>query len=279
MKEAPEVIKQKLSRFYDQEAQGYHKIHYRTKVLYSPLAQRQKYIENMVEEVRTPRGAKVLDVGCGPGELVLSLLRKGYDALGVDISPGMVEEASRTIQESGFPQFSGVSVGDIEKLNFSDGEFDIVIASGVIEYQKDDRDALIEMRRITKRGGYLIINVSNRYSPITISENLYWSVSNIPFVRNAASFIKRQILGTGELTNIPVRRTHSPRQFDRTLARLGFQKVSHNFFRYSLLPVPLDSIFAVSRQFGLRMERFSRGPIGPLGGGYIVMAKKSDPVT
>ena len=74
MKEAPEVIKQKLSRFYDQEAQGYHKIHYRTKVLYSPLAQRQKYIENMVEEVRTPRGAKVLDVGCGPGELVLSLL-------------------------------------------------------------------------------------------------------------------------------------------------------------------------------------------------------------
>jgi len=233
----------------------------------------------MIEEVRTPRGAKVLDVGCGPGELVLSLLSKGYDPLGVDISPGMVEEAIRTIQESGFPHFSGISVGDIEKLNFSDDEFDIVIASGVIEYQKDDRDALIEMRRVTKRGGHLIINVSNRYSPITMSENLYWSVRKMPIVRNAASLLKRRILGTGELTNIPVRRAHSPRQFNRTLTRLGFQKVSHNFFRYSLLPVPLDSMFAVSRQFGLWMERFSRGPIGLLGGGYIVMAKKNDPVT
>src|SRR5262249_48895230 len=122
-------------------------------------------------------------------------------------------------------------------------------------------------------------NVTNRYSPITISENLYWSVRKMPIVRNAASILKRQILGTDELTNIPVRRAHSPWQFDRTLAPLGFQKVTHTFFRYSVFHVPLDSMFAVSREFGLWMERFSRDPIGRVGGGYIVMAKKSDPVT
>jgi len=52
-----------------------------------------------------------------------------------------------------------VSVGDIEKLAFETAAFDVVIASGVIEYQKDDREALLEMRRVLTRNGHLILNV------------------------------------------------------------------------------------------------------------------------
>lgn len=67
---------------------------------------------------------------------------------GVDISQRMIEEAVKTIHENGFIEWNQASVGDIEKLYFNDGFFDVVVASGVIEYQKDDKMALFEMNRV-----------------------------------------------------------------------------------------------------------------------------------
>ena len=275
MKAARAAIKGELSGFYDRVARDYHQVHYIDRTPYSPLKQRQVYIEAMIESLRLPRGARILDVGCGPGELLLSLLVKGYDAVGIDISAGMVDEAARTIRHNGFPDFSGASVGDIEKLSFDDGEFDVVVASGVIEYQKDDRDALSEMKRVLRPGGYLILNVTNRRSYVTISENLYKGVKKLAIMRPFLSVLRRWIRRDGTLTEIPNNRTHVPRRFDAQLRQLGFQKIAHNFFRFSPLPVPLDSLCpAACSAAARRMESLTRGPLGILGGGYIVMARK-----
>jgi ubiquinone/menaquinone biosynthesis C-methylase UbiE len=269
------LIKGELSGFYDRIARDYHQVHYLATTSYSPLKQRQRYIEEMIDELHLPPGARILDVGCGPGELVLHLLQQGYQATGIDISDGMVSEAAATIRASGFPNFAAVSVGDIEKLAFEDGAFDVVIASGVIEYQKDDREALLEMRRVLTRNGHVILNVTNRYSYITLSENLYKRMKKVRFIRRALVVLRRWIGQEGQLTEIPNNRTHAPRQFDRDLRKYDFQKVSHNFFRFSPLPVPLDSLLpSTCRAIGRWMERFSRRPLGILGGGYLVMARK-----
>ena len=250
-------------------------MHYVVTSSYSPLKQRQRYIEEMINDLNLPKGARILDVGCGPGELVLTLLQRGYDAVGIDISQGMIEIAEKTIRNAGFGDYSGVSVGDIEKLTFEPGAFDVVVASGVIEYQKDDRAALEQMTRVLKPGGYLIVNVTNRYSFVTISENAYKRVKTIAPVRRVLSVARRWILRDGTLTDIPWNRTHAPGQFDRELNRYGYQKLTHNYFRFSPVPVPLDSLFPSGcRAAGSWMERFSRGPLGILGGGYLVMARK-----
>jgi ubiquinone/menaquinone biosynthesis C-methylase UbiE len=275
MDTARTVIKGQLTGFYNRTAPDYHRMHYVVPSTYSPLKQRQQYIEEMIDALRLPQGARILDVGCGPGELVLTLLRRGYDAVGIDISQGMIDIAARTIQSAGYTGYAGVSVGDIEKLTFDPASFDVVVASGVIEYQKDDRAALEQMTRVLKPGGYLIINVTNRYSYVTISETAYKRVKRNGVMRRMLSVARRLMLRDGTLTDIPWNRTHAPGQFDRELERYGFQKITHNFFRFSPVPVPLDSLYPSGcRAAGAWMERFSRGPLGILGGGYLVMARK-----
>jgi ubiquinone/menaquinone biosynthesis C-methylase UbiE len=268
-------IKKTLASFYDGDARHYHEMHYIVQTDYTPLKQRQWYIEAMIASLALPRGTRILDVGCGPGQLLLQLLRRGYDVKGVDISGGMVEQARALIRSNGFSEFSGVAVGDIEKLDFRDQEFDVVVASGVIEYQKDDDVALAEMKRVLKPNGHLILNVTNRYSYLTLSDNVYIAFRSLPGVRSMVRALRTKLRGDGQITDVPAHRVHSPRQFDKKLNEHGFTKLTHNFFRFSPLPTPLSSLCpGLCLSVGQRMERLSQTPLGFIGGGYLVMARK-----
>jgi ubiquinone/menaquinone biosynthesis C-methylase UbiE len=273
----PDHVKQALTEFYNRSAQEYHVINYSTDGRYSPLRYRQMYIERMIEQQRLPRGARILDVGCGPGELLLRLRQDGYDALGVDISQAMVDKASHLLRSRGFADGAErVSVGDIEGLRFPDGSFDAVIAAGVIEYQTEDSRALHEMARVLKPGGCLIVNVSSKSYMVLIVEAYRW-MKKQRVTRRLLSFLKKHVLRKGELRDLPDRRTHSPRAFDREIARHGFRIVDYNYFHFSPLPPPLDSVFdGWCRPLGQRMERLTKARrLGRLlGGGYLIAARK-----
>jgi ubiquinone/menaquinone biosynthesis C-methylase UbiE len=274
MKADAATIKKRLVEHYDQTSRAYHQDNYLHAGDYSPLRYRQHYVEEMIATLRLPPEARILDVGCGPGELVMSLLKQGYRVRGIDISQGMVDEANRTVREHGFSDRGMIGVGDIEHLDFESVFFDVVVAAGVIEYQKQDDAALAEMNRVLKPGGHLILNVTNRYAYSTLFETPYRWLKRRNGARSVLASFKRSI-ATKDLNDAPDRRTHSPRAFDRTLAEFGFRKVRHNFFHFSPLPVPFDSVFSfVSRPVGRRMESLTNGPLGILGGGYLVMARK-----
>lgn len=277
MKEGHSILKEELVKFYDRTFVDYHEANYLREGVYSPLKYRQFYIEKMIENQRVPQGSRILDVGCGPGELVLQLLGKAYNVWGIDISPGMVQEATKTVQNGGFPGFQQISRGDVEKLEFEDEFFDVVVAAGVLEYQKDDARALSEMRRVLKKGGYLVLNITNRYSYVTSSESMYLWLKRNRLTQRVLNFVKQHILRRGRLNDFPQRRVHSPKQFDKELAALGFKKVAHNYFRFSPLPVPFDSILSfLCRPAGAYMERLTTSRFGPLGGGYLVLCSRSD---
>ena len=95
-------------------------------------------------------GDSVCDVGCGTGVL-LSLIRQSKPELkrltGVDF---VVEDASA---------ISGVEyvAAKIEALPFKDGEFDTVICTHVIEHVLEYREAIAELRRITKKKLIIIV--------------------------------------------------------------------------------------------------------------------------
>ncbi len=107
---------------------------------------------------------KVLDIGCGPGRLVLDLVNLGYDVTGMDISNGMVREAeqyvSRNVQPNSPP--ATFRVGDIEALDIPSGSCDAVVVLGVLEYLEDDAVAFAEISRVLRSGGIAVVAFRNR---------------------------------------------------------------------------------------------------------------------
>ncbi len=114
----------------------------------------------VVELANIKSGHSVLDVGCGTGNLTLTAATYAGPTgrvFGIDASPEMIEVAKR--KAAGAPQAATFKVGLIEKLEFPDATFDVVISRLVIHHLPDDlkRAGFKEMLRVLKPGGHLLI--------------------------------------------------------------------------------------------------------------------------
>jgi len=98
--------------------------------------------------------SNILDIGCGPGRITadFSQIAKDGKTIGLDNSPGILEEASSSFPISDFPNLSFV-VGDALKLDFPDNTFDIVHSHQLILHLARPVEALKEFRRVCKPGG------------------------------------------------------------------------------------------------------------------------------
>jgi ubiquinone/menaquinone biosynthesis C-methylase UbiE len=107
-------------------------------------------------------GLRVLDVGCGDGDLAVALLRAGAQVTALDRDPRMLAAARRRFKSEG----AGIRLyqAAAEALPFTDGSFDMVIAVTVLCFIQDHEPVVREMARILKPGGRLLIGELNRYS-------------------------------------------------------------------------------------------------------------------
>jgi ubiquinone/menaquinone biosynthesis C-methylase UbiE len=104
-------------------------------------------------------GARVLDFGCGTGNLAAHLQAHGYAMTGCDIAEQMVVEARLAAGERGIVLVNLPT--DWARLPFGDGAFDGVVASSVFEYVEDLDLVWRELARVLRVGGVLIISVPN----------------------------------------------------------------------------------------------------------------------
>src|SRR5262245_2250967 len=76
-----------------------------------------------------PDGGSVLDIGTGPGVLLVELaaLRPDLRLTGVDLSADMIAAAARNLVP--YRERAGVQVGDATRLPFPDGSFDLIVSS------------------------------------------------------------------------------------------------------------------------------------------------------
>ena len=100
----------------------------------------------------SPTEFRVLDVGCGKGELVSGLLKRGFDVAGSDVSPELVELSSR------YCPCVSASVYDLLE-HFERGAFDVVLCSHVLEHLTDPITAVSVMRSLTRK--WLVLAVPN----------------------------------------------------------------------------------------------------------------------
>jgi methionine biosynthesis protein MetW len=97
-------------------------------------------------ESLVPEGAKVLDLGCGDGQLLADLIElKGCEGRGVEVD----EEAARECIGRGVPVFHGDM---IEGMSFyRDSHFDVVILSQTLQQTMDPPKVIHEMLRVGRR--------------------------------------------------------------------------------------------------------------------------------
>jgi len=114
---------------------------------------RRRLLKDLITRQRIPVDARVLDIGTSTGTNLRLLKELGFsNRQGLDRS----DEAIRWCAEKGFGR---VEKGDACELPFGDGEFQLVLATDVIEHVDDDLRAITEIRRVLAPGGTAIISV------------------------------------------------------------------------------------------------------------------------
>lgn len=126
--------------------------------------QRAGAVLAMVDSLKLPSDARVLEIGCGAGRLSAALAAGGLTVQAIDVTDEMVRAATRTAQQHGVAERVSVARGDVHALEFADGSFDLVLAIGVLEWTPTLHAPLAEMARVAKRGGHVIVNVDNRFA-------------------------------------------------------------------------------------------------------------------
>jgi ubiquinone/menaquinone biosynthesis C-methylase UbiE len=103
-----------------------------------------------------PVGARVLDVGCGPGHLSTRLARHHrLEVTGLDLDPAMIARADRS--GDGDRHRPSFLVGDVASLAFPDGSFDLVVSTLSMHHWADPVAGLAEIGRVLRPGGRSLI--------------------------------------------------------------------------------------------------------------------------
>jgi len=101
-----------------------------------------------------PPPRRLLDLGVGPGWTSLMFAQRGYDVVGQDIAPAMIELARENQARAGASQLTFI-VSDYESLCFH-GEFDAAIFYDALHHAEDEERALAAAFRALRAGGICV---------------------------------------------------------------------------------------------------------------------------
>lgn len=109
--------------------------------------------------IQISKGQKVLDMGCGGGGDTLIFANMGANVVGIDINS---YSNSQILKKENLKFI----IADGCRLPFDDNTFDLVFEKDMLHHIDNSKKALSETKRVTKKGGQVIIIEANRYNPI-----------------------------------------------------------------------------------------------------------------
>jgi ubiquinone/menaquinone biosynthesis C-methylase UbiE len=104
-------------------------------------------------------GKRVLDVGCGIGDLSFMLAARGAEVVGVELDEQKVRRATDIACRWNFEQLRFVA-GDVTKLDQMElGQFDIITCLALLEHIQQDVELLQQLQSLLRPGGLLVLEV------------------------------------------------------------------------------------------------------------------------
>ena len=153
-----------------------------------------RYLEQYIHA-----GDHVLDVGAGPGRFTIELARLGATITVADISPRQLELNRVKVREAGCEAsvVDRVLVDVTDLSRFPTGRFDAVVCyGGPLSYVFEQADdALSELLRVTKRGGYVLLSVMSLAG--TLRRFLREALD---LARNHGAEVLQEVFATGDQT-------------------------------------------------------------------------------
>ncbi len=154
----------------------------------------RRYLEQYIHA-----GDHVLDVGAGPGRFTIELAKLGTTVTVADISPRQLELNRAKVREAGCEAsvVDRVLVDVTDLSRFPTGRFDAVVCyGGPLSYVFEQADdALSELLRVTKRGGYVLLSVMSLAG--TVRRFLREALD---LARDHGAEVLREVFATGDQT-------------------------------------------------------------------------------
>jgi SAM-dependent methyltransferase len=138
----------------------------------------------IVAEVARASPERILEVGCGWGELAAWLAREtGAEVVATDLSPRMVELArERGVQ---------AELADVQELPFADASFDVVVAAWMLYHVPDLNRGIAEFVRVLRPGGRLVAATNSVFHLHELRELVGSGRSSITFSRESGEELLR----------------------------------------------------------------------------------------
>ncbi len=219
-------------------------------------------------------GGDLLDAGCGPGVMVLTLLKSrphDFRITALDQSPAMVKYCADSVREVGEVR---AMVGELEAMPLGDASFDVTLVMGALEYT-NVQAAVQEISRVTRQGGLVIVTMLNPLSLYRLTEwFLYW-----PLLRMAGAI--QRFFGTPAERRRGARRSgvHAlpAGKLQRLLRHVGLQPVDVIYFDVTPLIPPFDRLprTKLKARQTAHARTVTRGWRRWMGTAYLVVARRS----
>jgi trans-aconitate methyltransferase len=114
-----------------------------------------RYGANLLELLDPRPGERILDIGCGTGQLTAEIARSGAHVVGLDKSPDMLAEAHKN-----FPALRFIEA-DVAHFDFPE-PFDAVFSNAALHWVKDAQGAARSIARALRPGGRFIVEFGGR---------------------------------------------------------------------------------------------------------------------
>jgi ubiquinone/menaquinone biosynthesis C-methylase UbiE len=157
------MLKARVNDYFDHNSGNWSNNYKINKIFESRL----RVFENLAISFYPPSG-RLLDIGCGSGDIATRLVERNFRVIGADRSLRMVQVAKED------DVIKDLVNADINSLPFCDGFFDGALCSSVLEYIEDEQISIRELQRVIINQGIILISLPNKKSIWRVVEKVIY---------------------------------------------------------------------------------------------------------